>query len=82
MFTGSRPKRRARPRFTMRSYTRIQWMRTLGNFCYLFGLSFLIASMAVNALPARHALAATGGTLNCPLPPYNPSLYALQAGPP
>jgi hypothetical protein len=41
MTTPVRIKRKARPRFTKRSYTRIQWMRTLGNFCYLFGVSFL-----------------------------------------
>jgi hypothetical protein len=55
-------------------------MRTLGNFSYLLGVAFLIAAMAVNAMPATRAAAATQGTLNCPLPSYNATHYALQQG--
>src|SRR5512135_3473696 len=42
----------------MKSHARIKWMRTLGNLCYMLGVAFLIAAMAVNALPAPRVLAA------------------------
>ena len=42
----------------MKTQVRITWMRRLGNFSYMLGIAFLIAAMAVNAMPARHALAA------------------------
>lgn len=37
--------------------SRIKWMRAVGNFSYILGAAFLIASLAINALPAGPALA-------------------------
>ena len=59
--------------------SRFHWMRTLGNFSYVLAVAFLIASLAVNALPAQRAMAANA-TLDCPLPQYNPTHYALEPG--
>jgi hypothetical protein len=46
----------------MNTNARSKWMRTLGNFSYLLGVAFLIAAMAVNAIPAPRAQAAPGFT--------------------
>jgi hypothetical protein len=43
---------------------RIKWMRTLGNFSYMLGAAFLVASLAVNAFPAGPALAKNNNTQN------------------
>jgi hypothetical protein len=56
-------------------------MRTLGNFSYILAVAFLIASLAVNAMPVQTALAGgASATMDCPLPEYNSTHYALQPG--
>jgi hypothetical protein len=57
-------------------------MRTIGNLCYLFGVAFLIAAMAVNAIPPRAALAApasiwTTGTTCIDPDPQDDNHYAV-----
>ena len=42
----------------MKGQVRIKWMRTLGNISYMIGVAFLIAAMAVNAIPAPKVMAA------------------------
>ena len=61
--------------------SRTHWMRTLGNFSYILAVAFLIASLAVNAMPVQTAQAAgASATMDCPLPEYNSTHYALQPG--
>jgi hypothetical protein len=47
----------------MKTHGSVKWMRTLGNFSYLLGVAFLIAAMAVNAMPASRAYAANVGSI-------------------
>jgi len=43
--------------------SRTKWLRTLGNLSYLFGIALIIASLLVNAVPARPAFAQNNGAI-------------------
>ena len=63
----------------MKTHAQILWVRTLGNLSYLLGTAFLIAAMAVNAMPVGTAGAADTNLL-CALPQYDAGHYALNPG--